>query len=289
MPAGIAPFPVAGNTFTSFPPDVLQPAAIEALVGAFAPLAAFTRIFDPEPYIPGARNQVKFVSSGSSTITNPSNFQVGNMTIDAAPISVDQFSQPWAVPSNDYAKGLRPADGLKENALVLAATLWGKVAALLKAANYTNSPIIGPAAAFGLNEANAAYRSIRKSDSKNLILDSQLFGNIAHTAGGHITKTGSPGHGWSGIFDTSDFSLAGTNVVGLACAPNAVIIVTGLLEYPVTVRTSFLTLPGLRIPIALNEWFDTGTRTFWSSLDCVLGVAVGDLAAGTLIATGTPG
>ncbi len=287
--AGLVPIfqPVAANVLDPmFPPDYLQPEAMRALTAAFAPLTAFGTVFDPKPYTPRATAQVKYVVDGSVTQTNGTNFQpAGGSQITPLEVAVSHYNQPFSVNSQEYSGGLRLQDLFLPNALKFAAKLVSVVAAQFTAANFPTDPVT--AAAFTLSDAATAFAKIKKSPVKNLILDSEAFARLSHSAGGKGFQSGEAAHGWNGIFEQSDWTTAGAGVYGFAATPSAVCIVTGFLEAMPTflVRQTFVAIPGLGVPVQFGYWFDTATRTQWASFDAVLGAAPADPAAGVLITT----
>lgn len=278
--------PQASNNFSvSFPPEFLQPEAMSKLQAAFAPLTAFGTVFDPAPFNPLAKNRVRYVKDGAVTQLNPTNFQASSGSeMDGLQVVVNHFNTAFCVTQAELSAGLRLQDLFAPSAQIHANTLVGEVMKLLTPENFDEDPIV--AAAFGVSDAAAAFPRLKKSPVKNLILESSPFAAISHQ-GGKGFQSGEAAFGWSGIFEHGDWSLAGEKVNGFAGAPNAITIVSGFLEYFTSplMKTSVFAIPGLKVPVHFNEWFDAGTRTQWASFDSVLGCAPADTAAGVLIKT----
>lgn len=276
---------LALNTFSgAATPDYLQPDALTKVIEAFAPLRAFTSVFDPAPYAKLAKNVVKYVEAGSATIVDGSNFQVGGSDIGIIECSVNHFSQPWPVSSSDLNKGVREIDLFLANAQELANTITNTWAALLTAVNFPTAPVVG--AAFGVGDAATAYGAI-KGPSKSLILDSPFFAQFSH-ASTKAFQSGEAAHGWRGIHDcSSGWTSAGAKVRGVALAKPAIVMVAGFLEEirAGNILRMMITLEGLDLAIDYYRWFDTATRTVWCSLDCVAGFAKADGGGAVLIQT----
>jgi len=283
QPAGVYDItrPMNANTFISVP-DVLQPKAVSVLLNSFAPIKSFVTVFEPNPITPRSQNQIKFVTTASSTQSNPTNFQTGGSTINSIAVPVTHYSQPWSVTNKEYNGGLRVEDLFEENALALATTIAGALAANFTTTNFTATPIATPATSFSLSNAATAFAAIKKSPIRSLILDGEFYANLSHVAGFEPDTT----YGWTNIFEQSaGWSSAGTNVRGIATAPQAIMVVTGLMRPILTnnVKQTYISLGDIGIVVEYNRWMDVNTRTYWASLDVIFGSAPVDNSAAVLI------
>jgi hypothetical protein len=271
----------AANTFVTAP-DFLQPAAISKAVDVLAPLRSYTLTFDPAPFSPEVTNQIKLVKTASATQTNPTNYQVGGSTVDAVAVTVTHFNQPFSVSNKEYNGGLRIDDLLSENLLTLCQTIAGTVCSTMTAANFPATAVTVAESSFSLANAATAFATIAKCRPKNLILNSGAFSNISHTNG----FSDSVRFGWDGIHEQSaGWGSADAGVYGFACGPQAIAVVSGILLPQVSplVRTRYIGLGDLGIVVEYHVWFDASTRTYWGSLDVVLGAEAADGTAGVLI------
>lgn len=274
------------NTFIASPPPYLQPDAVEAIKDTFAPLSLFARTFDPDPMKPNVGNVIKFCSAGSTTLTETigspiTNYQDGNGTLDPVQVTIKHYSQPWHVTNPQFQSGARIEDFFAENMLILAQTIAADVAANWTTSNYATTVTVPPAASFGLSDLAAAQAKVKKSASKFAVLDAEYHSRITHVAGFDSATN----YGWKGLFSQSaGWSSAGAKVRGIATAPQAMVIVTGLLLPMRTqiVKSSYITL-GNGLICEFNRWLDTSSRDQWATLDLVLGAAPADTSAAALL------
>jgi len=275
--------PVAGNTLLSVP-DYLQGPSLSAFQDCFAPLRAFTSVWDPQPYSPRSKSILKYIARGSATLVDETaNFQQGGSEVAPIECAVSHYSQPWPLSNADLHSGLRQADLFFANAQELAKTLMAKFTTLLTVANFPAAPVTALPAAFNLSDAARAYGAIK--GFKSLVLDADYFASLSHGSPRGF-QSGEAVHGWQGIHEqSSGWASAGPKVRGVALAKPAIILVTGYLEAVLAsnIERTLIGLPGMDLAIELNSWFAQGTRTAWRSLDCIFGVAKGDGNAAVLV------
>jgi hypothetical protein len=241
------------------------------------------------------------VTVGSTTLTNATNFESGDSTVAPISVTMAQYTQPFQVSNSDFNSGLRMQDLVTINIAKFADKVTSVATAIITAANFPTTPVISAAASFGLSDLATLQGQLQKSPIKNLILDGTYLARIANQPG-FFQKTGAgledpagyAAYGWDGTYLASNWTGAGANIKGLACNPQALVGVTGLPATPANIPGGILsmttqTLPGLGIAIALFQWFNPSTRTFWCSYDIVAGFAVGDSTAGVIVASNTPG
>jgi len=277
----------ASNTYTSaLNPSWLQPDAVEQIVASFAPVASFLRVFDPAPYAPFATNVIKFVTQASTTLTEATGspiatFNTGDGVISAVSVPVTHYSQPWHVTNTEFQSGNRIEDYFLANALALASTVAGNIATNFTTANFSNKITSAPDA-FGLGDAGILQGLLKKSPKRSLVLDGEYYSKLTHVAGfGDSTN-----YGWTGIFNQSaGWTSAGPKVRGIACNPQAIVVVTGVLlpQRSPIISQQYMTLGQTGLLVEYNRWLDPATRTQWASLDLVLGSAPADTTAGALV------
>jgi hypothetical protein len=286
----------SGTLVTSF----LMDGSVTDLTNVWAFFNAFSLAKDVDPFKPLAVGELKHVTGGEATQTNPTNFEpAGGSTVAPITLTTQWFNQPLRVGPTDLNNGLR-MDDLRQKALAtFADTVTQAATAPITAANFTATPVITSAAAFGLSDLATLQGQLQKSPIKNLILDGTYIGRISNQPG-YFQKTGtglndSAGYkpyGWDGIYLASNWTGAGNNIKGFACAPQAIVRATGLpLNAPnasATLNTVNVTLPGCGVAVALSSWFSLQTRTMFVSWDLIAGFAAGDLTAGVVVAGGTP-
>ena len=263
-------------------PNWLQAEGIAKIESCFAPVRAFSQLFDPNPYAPKAKNIIKYVTSGSNTIVDGTNFQVGGSNIDGLEVSVSHYSQPWPVTAKDLNSGIRPEDLFFANMQELSNTLATAIGFWFSTAVFPATPITSVGTAFGLGDAALVAGRV-PGPKKSLILHPVNFAMMAHGSGKGF-NSGDAVHGWKGGIHEMSAGWTG-KVRGIGCAPTALVTVTGTLaEFNSnTIQRSLIGLPGLDLTIEWNRWFDAETRTNWNSLDCIFGVTIAQADAGVLI------
>jgi hypothetical protein len=276
------------NTYTATTGEHLQPDAVEKALATFAPINVCNRVFDPDPFKPYSSNHVKYCSAGTTTLTGStgspiSTFQPSNgNTVDDVQVSITHFCQPWHVTNSQFQSGARIEDALAENLLVLGQSVVNALCANFTTSNFSQTHTAAEAS-FALSDAAKVHGLLKKSASKALILDSQYFSNLSHTAG----FDSGTNFGWSGgIYQQSaGWSSAGSKVRGVGLCPQAVLVVTGVLLPMRTqiVKQSFITLGQTGLVIEYNRWLSTADRVQWASLDLVFGTGVADGAAAVLV------
>jgi hypothetical protein len=257
-------------------------------------LRAFSLDASPDPYKPKATAVLKHVTAGPTTQTDATSFESGNSTIDPTSVTMHQYSTAFAVSNTDLQSGLRMEDlrtlalANFSNSVIEAAT------APITVGNFGAATVISSSTAFGLSDLATLQAALKKSPVKNLILDGAYVARIANNPG-FFQKAGNVGgpsngwaaYGWDGIYQNSDWTGAGTGVVGFACAPQAIAGVVGLpaaVQAPggiLEMKTAVI--PGLDISVAVYRWMNPATRTMWCSYDVMAGFTVLDTTAGFIV------
>jgi hypothetical protein len=295
--AGIkGPSVQASNTYSAtLTTSFLVAGAVTDLQNRWAPIQAFTIDFDPDAYKPKAVAQVKHVTAGPTVQTNATNFESGDATVTNIAVTPAQITASFNISNADLQGGLR-MENLNTIALAnLSNKLIELATAPMTTANFPG-PLVCGAPAFGFSELATLQASLKKAPTKNLILDGSYLARISNTPGffqkpGTVSggANGWQGFGWDGIYHNTDWTGAGANVQGIACAPQAITAVFGLPASPGNIpggileRTVF-TVPGLNVQVALFAWFNPATRVSWMSYDAICGfTATGDTNSGFLI------
>jgi ATP-dependent protease ClpP protease subunit len=293
------------NTYTgTIITNFLMDGSITDLQNMWAFLSAYSLVKDVDPYKPLATGQLKHVTVGETTqvaTTAPESFEpVDGSTVTNIQVAMNWFNQPMRVGANDLNSGLRMQDLMTLNLAKFANTVTEYATAPITAANFTATPVICAAAAFGYSELALLQGQLQKSPIKNLILDGTYLARIANQPGffqktgeGLDSNGGYAAYGWNGIFHASDWTGAGANIKGFACNPQAIVRATGLPLNPPDVpggvfQTRSIELPGIGIAVAFSQWFSLATRTMMFSWDLIGGFAAADKTAGVVVASGTP-
>jgi hypothetical protein len=263
--------------------------AATVLQNAFAPLRSFSRTWEPDPKKPKAVCQGKLVTAGSATLKNATNFEQGDSTVTNIPVTVDQYTQPFQVSNDDLQSGLKLEDLVNVNAKAFAGQLVDVALTPVTSANFPVA-LIRAAAGFNYSDLALLWGMLKKSDTKNCILDGEWMARIINSPG-FFQKAGTgPGAGfealgWDFIGLNTRWSAAEAGTCGFACNPQALATVAGLpLEgQSATLESRVIDLEGLDIKVAYHVWFSLATRTLWASFDSMFGSSVGDTSAGFLV------
>jgi len=283
----------SGTLITSY----LLEGSLTDLTNTWAFMNAYSIAKDTDPEKPLAGVVFKHVTGGEATQINPTNFEpAGGSTVVGITMPPAWYSQPLRVSATDVNDGAR-LDDLREKALAtFSDTVVQAATAPITAANFTGTPVIRSFSTFNLSDVAQVQGQLAKSPIKNLILNGNYFSRISNVPG-FIQKTGEDdysgysAYGWNKIYPASNWTGAGANINGFACNPQALVRATGVpAVFPAMspINTTTFTLPGSRIVVQMNSWFNNTTRTFFASFDLMAAFGVGDASAGFVIATGTP-
>lgn len=286
---------MANTISSSLNTDFLIETSITKLQPRLAPLNAFARQFTTDRYKPKATAQCKFVTQGSTTLTNATDFEQTDSTVTNCQIPVAQLTQPFGVSNDELNSGLRMADLIDANAKVFANSIWGTIAANITEANFANyngGSYVAAPSAFGWSDMGQLWGALKKADEKYAILDGEYIAPLMNSP--TFFQMGLKGaqndsvatYGWNGIHTATDWSTAGSGVRGLACNPNAIGVVAGLPLRPqnaANLLTLEFTLPDLGLSVQLNSWLSLKSRTQFMSFDVVIGSNVLDTSAAVIV------
>jgi hypothetical protein len=293
------------NTFSSsLTTNFLIMAATTTASPKFAPVKMFARDNSVDPLKPLATGEAKYnttAQDGSTTLTNATNFESGDSNLNAVPINVAQYTESFHVRNVDYNSGMRMADLATAKLASLGSKVTKVLAANITAANFTTlTPIITAPGGFGWGFMEQAWASLKKANRKNIMLDGPYLAKIINTPVFLQTTPVVPGAGWKDVSGwdfvglNTEWSAAGANISGFACDPQALGTLSGLPLVDVPnipagiLQTATGIMPGVEVGIAAYSWFNTSTRTYWSSFDLVFGAVALDTSIGLVIASGTP-
>jgi hypothetical protein len=303
----------AGNSFAAaITTNFLIVGAITQLGPQVAMFKAFSRDNTVDPYKPlavGIRKYNTTVQDGSDTLTSPTDWSASNLasvagsTLLGPTITPLHYSQPLYLTNAQLNSGIRMADMIEAKLGSFRAKLGSVVTAPITLANFGTSPgvtgaiapVISAAAAFGFSDLAQLQAGLKRSSVKNLVLDADYIARISNSPsffqpagllGG--MKNAWSAFGWDLIAQNMIWPL-GENVVGFACNPQAIGIISGLpLTSPEglpgnTLQTGVAELSGPDIAVQTYLWFDLGTRSLCGSYDIILGSSAIDKTAGIIV------
>lgn len=270
----------------------LAAGSVTPLQNILAPLSAFTRDFSMDPYKPRASVEVKFIASGSTTLTisQGSSFESGDANFTNKEVVMGQYSQPFQINNFDLQGGMRLADLVEINAAIIGNKIIELATAPITEANFPN-PMVSAPGAFGWSDMAGAWALLKKSTKKSAILDGEYTSMMLNAPG--MFQQGMPSgvarglFGWDGIYTNTDWTGAGAGVRGFFCAPQAIGVVAGM---PLEVKgggqllaSATFQVPGVGITIATHNWLSLATRTMWQSYDVMFGASLLDPSAGIIL------
>jgi hypothetical protein len=238
---------------------------------------------------------VPVATAGSTTLTNPTNFEAGDTTLEARTIVPDYISQPFHVTAAQWQSGFRLRQLAKINAEVLALAVWSKVLLLVK--NNANPALGFPVANVvvqgiaGFTPATTgAIYALLKCSPKHLILDPAAMAKLLYVAGGccfPMGGTGPSGFGFQSINEQSVWTGADANTYGFGFCREAIVIASAVPAMPPecgnVIAQQNITIPSTGLTVQFNMWCSTATRTVWGSYDIMFGAALGVPCKGVLL------
>jgi hypothetical protein len=186
------------------------------------------------------------------------------------------------------------ANLVEANIAVFADQIISIVNAVITGTNFNvNAPIVIAPANFGWANMQSAWGLLKKSSTKNAILDGEYLAQIINVPT-QFQKSGVEagkawgGFGWDNVALNTNWTGADANVRGLICGPTAIGLLSGMPLTPPshpgnTLQTDTVTVPGPDLSIQMNRWFDLGARTLWYSYDVMFGASLLDATAGIII------
>lgn len=275
---------------------------IAKLQNRWAPLRAFSTQFSGDTYKPLAMHVLKYTNATTSAQINATNFEAGNGdTIDPVSVTMSQYTKNFSISNAELNSGLRMENLIGINVAGFCDSVTAAAMAPITDANFGTvpgvtgaaAPVVSSSLVFDFLDLRNMWGGLKKSPVKNLILDGEYMAAILNQPGYFqpgVSSDTDPGalkrYGWDGLFLSTTWSGAGSNIRGFACNPQAITLVAGLpVEPPASpnlIRKNF-EIPALGITVALHVWMSLATRTAWASYDVMLGAAATDKTAGILI------
>lgn len=281
--------PRAANTVAAgLVTDYLQNAIVVVGTNKLAPLTAFATAFSADPMKPRATVQVPKGVSGSTTLTNPTNYESGDGEIGAISVSVTEYSQPFHVTSTQVQQGYQLSQLAEKNAHALANKLSDAWTALLDDTTYASALTIGTAANFDSADLAPIYAAAKNFDQKNLVIDGGHLAYLLPTNRDSFAFGEAGAYGFDRIVEQNRWTGAQTNTAGFICSPDAIAIATGMPINSARVstrRSSAVTLDQLGLSVGICEWDSDATREQWASYDIMFGVGDGDTTDANVLIT----
>ena len=286
--------PAAANTGTtdaSLIGSVLVNQAVLVLQNRLAPLRAFSRDFSGDAMAPNRPVVIPKVTAGGTAQASATDFEdTTNFVGTVTPITVTPTHRTAGgyMDQTDMNRGMRVALWAEKKAQEIAENALATVTALITTGNFTATPHISAAAAFGGDDMRTIFGLLKKCPTKYMVIDGEYYARLLPATREEYNVVEAAWPGWNGVFLNTIWTGATTNTVGFACDPQAIAVVAGIPSLPESasrssLNTSTFTVPELQLTVALNSWYSTKTRTDWFTYDVCFGAALLDATAGLLI------
>lgn len=291
---------MANNLTADLILDTVSKKTITRLGNRFAPFAAFSTDFSDETYTQGQNVRIPVATVGSTTQTNPTNWESGNSNISNINVLVNQYSQSFQLTPRELNNGFRLGQLVDINLQNFGNKIVDSAFAPFTSVGTTNFANITVAeASLVIANLKTAFIAIAKSPDKNLVLSQTGYAQFL--AGSLTTESGfRPGlAGFNAMYLNTRWDGAGTNIYGFAGGKSALALINGLPESVASAEFSDLGLaqstisvdlqpstngePGPQMQVLVSTWLSVATRTRWVSFDAMFGSAfTGDTNSGIL-------
>lgn len=266
--------------------DTVAELSLTSLANRLAGLSNFASDFSGDVKRPKDVVQVALSTAGSTTLTNPTAFNViGDSTLGATAVSLNHLYQPFGLSYADVQNGIRLEKILKINMDKLADSIWSAATAPITVANFGAATVTAADSAVvpGSAQLKALWAGVSKAGRKTLIVNPGIYSQLIPTA-----TTGLPlsagAYGFDGgIFYASNFPSE-AKLAGFAASAEAIAMAAAAPDLE-AVGSDFLVrevvpVEGLGLNVYYNVWIDKSTRNVIGSMELMFG-------ANKAITTGT--
>ena len=277
------------NTNTLDVPAVthkLVDTAIIALPALISPLAGFTTDFSTEIY-PNSRRiiGVPKITAGTAVATDSADFETGDTTTTEIQVATHHYTTPFHVTNAEVLQGYKLATKATFHLNALAQKIMSVCTTLMKTTSSFGTSDVGAYGTF-TGAALAATTALVPSVDMTAILSSNYWAKVlpADRNGFQIMESG--GYGFNRIYRQTAWTGADANIVGYVGDRSAIAVAAGIPETTAgidIIAQETIQLEKLGLPIQMNLWASSKTRTLWASYDIVFGAAVLDATAGYLL------
>lgn len=245
-----------------------------------APLAAFSHQVSASPMSARQVINVNLLSSAGSTQDNPTNFETGDTTSTAKPITLAHVNRSFYVSNSEQDLGLGLAQKAPTNARIMAEGIMAKVVALMTNGNFGADINIGAAADFSSTDLPAILALGANYDRTTLLLSKSYLAYLLPTSRESFAFGEAGAYGFDGgIYGNNYWSGGASDLVGFVCGPDAIIWgAAPVADGPngSGLQVSDITLPEIGLTVKAHTWFALSSRALWASYDVCFGAAVGD-------------
>lgn len=280
------------NTFAAaLAVDIAHEEGITTLGPVLGAVDNFAFDVAPSPMAPGNTVQVEVVTAGATAQTNPSSYTTNSdSTKIARAVTCDLHSISFKVTQSELNNGHRLRSLLRKNLQVIGSAARDAIFAPLTAANYGTAVLDSTAANFDAADLKTIWAACKDYPTKNLLIDGEYYAKLLPTSMDSFLPGSNGAYGFDSIGYNNRWDGAESGVIGFCGARDALAIGHGepVMDDEIQDLLSMyepVELPG-GLTAYLSSWVDLTTRTRYMQIGLMLGAAVGDNTAGSVITNG---
>ena len=273
--------------------DTLAAQSQTILANRLAALSNFSTDFSSDVKRPKDVIQVAVATAGSTTLTNPSAFNViGDSTLAATAVTLNHLYQPFGLSYSDVQNAVRLERLVKINLDALADKIWSVATAPITVANFGAATVTGADSVVtpGSAQLRALWAGVNKAGRKALIVNPGIYSNLIPTSTTSLPLADGA-YGFDGGVYYANLFPSEAKLAGFACSPDAIAMASAAPALE-NVRDGMLvsevvTLEGLGMSIYYNVWADKSTRNLVASAELMFGASK-SVTSGTIASIYNP-
>ena len=273
--------------------DTLAAQSQTILANRLAALSNFSTDFSSDVKRPKDVIQVAVATAGSTTLTNPTAFNViGDSTLAATAVTLNHLYQPFGLSYSDVQNAVRLERLVKINLDALADKIWATATAPITVANFGAATVTGADSTVTPGSANlrALWAGVNKAGRKALIVNPGIYSQLIPTSTTSLPLQDGA-YGFDGGVYYANLFPSEAKLAGFACSPDAIAMASAAPALD-NVRDGMLvsevvTLEGLGMSIFYNVWADKSTRNLVASAELMFGASK-SVTSGTIASIYNP-
>jgi hypothetical protein len=273
--------------------DTLAAQSRTILANRLAALSNFSTDFSSDVKRPKDVIQVAVATAGSTTLTNPSAFNViGDSTLAATAVTLNHLYQPFGLSYSDVQNAVRLERLVKINLDALADKIWAVATAPITVANFGAATVTAADSAVtpGSAQLRALWAGVNKAGRKALIVNPGIYSQLIPTSTTSLPLEDGA-YGFDGGVYYANLFPSEAKLAGFACSPDAIAMASAAPALD-NVRDGMLvsevvTLEGLGMSIYYNVWADKSTRNLVASAELMFGASK-SVTSGTIASVYNP-
>lgn len=274
--------------------DTATESAMTVLQNRLAVLGAFSTDFSDEAAAQSAggatlqKIQIPIAAGASAVVTNPTNFDGGDVTLNAVEVQPIHYSSGFGLTSSEINSGHRLERLMKIKLHSLADAIMGAVIAQVTTTNY-GAAVVTTDANFTSTGMQALWAGLKNGTKRVLVLEGALYSKLLPTTKESFFLGENGAYGWDGgIFMNNVMTGGVANLKGFGASPEALAFVGRAPSMDAAVASllfsqSSIMIPDLGLSVQFNVWGNTSTRAVRASFDLVFGAKVADTNAAKLV------